>query len=188
MTLNCIYIFIVTGSLLYWCVMRPASQRFFIHSCIYLRILIISYLATFLGTNSLFVLMCRKTVNLSINQANNQTIKAIKAIQTNQTKPNQSKPNQTNKCSFPVSSFCIFLASSTNNLHFSHSLAVISWEIVTPWNLPFADRRFVTLFITAVPPELLEKNSNYAHIFGFIDWLIDCFMALYAHKNTKLCA
>jgi len=63
MTLNCIYIFIITGSFLYWCVMRPASQRFFIHSCIYLRILIISYLATFLGSNSLSVLICRKAVN-----------------------------------------------------------------------------------------------------------------------------
>jgi len=61
-----INIFIVTDSFLYWCVMRPASQRFFIHSCIYLRILIISYLATFLGTNSLSVLMCRKAVNRSI--------------------------------------------------------------------------------------------------------------------------
>jgi len=46
--------------------MRPASQRFFIHSCIYLRILIISYLATLLDTNSLSVLMCRKAVNQSI--------------------------------------------------------------------------------------------------------------------------
>jgi len=63
MTLNCINIFIVTGSFLYWYVMRPVSQRFFIHSCIYLRILIISYLATFLGTYSLSVLMCRKVVN-----------------------------------------------------------------------------------------------------------------------------
>jgi len=42
--------------------MRPASQRCFIYSCIYLRILIISYLATFLGTNSLSVLMCRNAV------------------------------------------------------------------------------------------------------------------------------
>jgi len=67
MTLNCIHIFIVTGSFLYWCVMRPASQRLFIHSCIYQRILIISYLATFLGTNSLSVLMCRKVVNQSVN-------------------------------------------------------------------------------------------------------------------------
>jgi len=41
--------------------MRPASQRFFIHSCIYLRILIISYLAT----NSLSVLMYHKAVNQS---------------------------------------------------------------------------------------------------------------------------
>jgi len=48
--------------------MRLASQRFFIHNCIYLRILIISYLATFLGSNSLSVLMCRKTVNQSILQ------------------------------------------------------------------------------------------------------------------------
>jgi len=48
MTFNCIHIFIVTGSVLYCCVLRPASQRFFIHSCIYLRILIITYLATFL--------------------------------------------------------------------------------------------------------------------------------------------
>jgi len=66
MALNCIHIFIVTGSFLYWCILRPASQRFFIHSCIYLRISIISYLATFLGTNSLSVLMCRKAVNQSI--------------------------------------------------------------------------------------------------------------------------
>jgi len=69
MTLNCIHIFIVTGSFLYWCGMRLASQRFFIglHSCIFLRILIISYLATFLGTYSLSVLMCRKAVDQSIN-------------------------------------------------------------------------------------------------------------------------
>jgi len=66
MTLSCIHIFIVTGSVLYCCDMRPASQRFFIHSCIFLRILIISYFATFLGTNSLSVLMCRKAVNQSI--------------------------------------------------------------------------------------------------------------------------
>jgi len=69
MTLNCIHIFIFTGSFLYWCVMRPASQRFFIHSCIYLRILIISYLATFIGTNSQSVLMYRKAINQSINQS-----------------------------------------------------------------------------------------------------------------------
>jgi len=59
------YTTIVTGSFLYWFVMRLASQRFFIHSCIYLRILIISYLATFLFTNSLSVLMWRKAVNQS---------------------------------------------------------------------------------------------------------------------------
>jgi len=69
MTLNCILIFIVTGSFLYRCVMRPASQRFFIHSCIYQRILIMSYLATFLGTNSLSALMCRKAVNHPLNQS-----------------------------------------------------------------------------------------------------------------------
>jgi len=69
MTLNCIHIFIVTGSFLYWCVMRPANQRFFIHNCIYRRILIISYLATFLGTNSLSVLMCRRAVNQSNSMA-----------------------------------------------------------------------------------------------------------------------
>jgi len=64
MTLNCIHIFIVA---LYWCVMRQAShQRFFIHSCIYLRILVISYLAMFHDTNSPFALMCRKAVNQSI--------------------------------------------------------------------------------------------------------------------------
>jgi len=33
------------------------------HSCIYLRILIISYLATFLGANCLSAAMCRKAVN-----------------------------------------------------------------------------------------------------------------------------
>jgi len=66
MTLNCIHIFIVTDSFLYWCVMRPASQRFFIHNCIHLRILIISNLVTFLGTNSLSVL---NAVKQSINQS-----------------------------------------------------------------------------------------------------------------------
>jgi len=66
MTLNCIHIFIVTGSFLYWYVIRPASRRFFIHSCNYPWIMIISYLAAFLGTNSLSVLMCRKAVNQSI--------------------------------------------------------------------------------------------------------------------------
>jgi len=65
MTLICIHLFIVTCSFLYWCVMRPASQHFFINSCIYLRILIISYLAMFLGSNSLSVLMCRKAINQS---------------------------------------------------------------------------------------------------------------------------
>jgi len=69
MTLNCIHIFIVIGSFLYWSVMRPASQRFFKHSYISLRILIISYLATFLGTNSLSVLMCRKAVNQSFRRS-----------------------------------------------------------------------------------------------------------------------
>jgi len=37
-----------------------------IHSCIYLRILNVSYSATFLGTCSLSVLMCRKAINQSI--------------------------------------------------------------------------------------------------------------------------
>jgi len=74
MTLNCIHIRIVTGSFFYRCVMRPASQRFFIHSCIYLRILIISYLETFLGTNSLSVLMCRKAVNQSINHSRSSDV------------------------------------------------------------------------------------------------------------------
>jgi len=45
--------------------MRPASQRFFIQN-IYLRLFIISYLATFLGTNSLSVLKCHKAVNQSM--------------------------------------------------------------------------------------------------------------------------
>jgi len=54
MTLNCIHIFIVTGSSLYWCAMRPTNQHFFIHSCIYLRILIISCsTSTILGSNGL---------------------------------------------------------------------------------------------------------------------------------------
>jgi len=65
MTLNCIHIFIVTGSFLYWCIMRPANQHFFIHSCVFLRILIISSLATFLVTNSFSVRMCREAVNQS---------------------------------------------------------------------------------------------------------------------------
>jgi len=68
MSLTCIHIFIITESFSYWCVMRPASLRFFIYSCIYLRIVFISYLATFLGTNSLSVLMCHKAVNQSSNR------------------------------------------------------------------------------------------------------------------------
>jgi len=66
--------FIFTGSFLYWCVMRPASQ-FFTHNCIHLRILFISNLVTFFGTNSLSVLMCRKAVKIDyqlINQSNPQ--------------------------------------------------------------------------------------------------------------------
>jgi len=81
MTLNCIHIFIVIGSFLHWCVMRPASQRFFIHSCIYLRIVIISYLATLLGTNSLSLLMCHRAVNQSINQSIFQPIPGNSGIQ-----------------------------------------------------------------------------------------------------------
>jgi len=44
---------------------EAGQAAFFIHSYMYLRILIISYLATFLGTISLSVLMCRKAVNQS---------------------------------------------------------------------------------------------------------------------------
>jgi len=68
MTLNCIHIFIVTGSL-FVLMCREASQSAFLYKHIYLRILIISYLATFLGTNSLSMLMRRKAVNQSINLA-----------------------------------------------------------------------------------------------------------------------
>jgi len=56
-TLNCIHIFIVTGSFLYWCVMRPASQRFFIHSCICQRFL------------ALIAFLCWCAVKQSINQS-----------------------------------------------------------------------------------------------------------------------
>jgi len=66
MTLNCIHIFIVTGSFLYWCVMRSASQRFFIRSCVYLRIFDHILFSNVFGTNSLAVLMCRKAVIQSI--------------------------------------------------------------------------------------------------------------------------
>jgi len=48
------------------CVMRPASQRFIIHSCIYLRILIITYVATFLA---LIAFLCWCAVKQSINQS-----------------------------------------------------------------------------------------------------------------------
>jgi len=37
MTLNCIHILIVTGSVLYWCVLNPdASQSAFLHTQLYL--------------------------------------------------------------------------------------------------------------------------------------------------------
>jgi len=49
---------------------HEAGQSAFLHTQLYLstnlRILIISYLATFLVTNSLYVLMCRKAVNQSV--------------------------------------------------------------------------------------------------------------------------
>jgi len=53
MTLNCIHIFIITGSFLYDVLAGQSDQRFFIHNCIDLRIWIISSLATFPGTKSL---------------------------------------------------------------------------------------------------------------------------------------
>jgi len=50
---------------------HEAGQSTFLHTQLYfyLRILIITYLATFLGTNSLYVLMCHKAVNQSIDQS-----------------------------------------------------------------------------------------------------------------------
>jgi len=46
---------------------HEADQSAFLHTQLYLRILILSYLQRFLhGTNSLSVLMCRKAVNQSI--------------------------------------------------------------------------------------------------------------------------
>jgi len=68
MTLKCIHNFIVTSSFLYWCVMRPISQRFFIHSCIYLCIFYHILLSNF-SWHCRSVLMCRKEVNQSINQS-----------------------------------------------------------------------------------------------------------------------
>jgi len=73
MTLNCIHILIVTGSF-FVLMCHEAGHAVSVsslssHRCIYLRILIISYLATFLGTNSLYVLMCRKAVSQSIKQS-----------------------------------------------------------------------------------------------------------------------
>jgi len=67
MTLNCIHIFIITGSFFVLMCHEAGQSAFFIYSCIYLQILIISYLATYLGTNSLSVLMCCKAVNQSIS-------------------------------------------------------------------------------------------------------------------------
>jgi len=88
-TLNCIHIFIVTGSFLYWwnCVMchvkwgRPVSVSSYTSSCIYLRILI--YLIMFLGTNSLSVLMCRKEVNQSIKTFDQQAANVTKSHERN---------------------------------------------------------------------------------------------------------
>jgi len=74
MTLNGIHtvfhIFIVTGGIfVLWCY-EAASLQFYIHACIYLQILIISCLATFLGTKSLSVLIIvqsSQSINQSIN-------------------------------------------------------------------------------------------------------------------------
>jgi len=54
------------GVFLYWCALRPTSQRFFIHSCIYL--FIISYLVTYLGIMA-FLCWC------AVKQSNKQTNK-----------------------------------------------------------------------------------------------------------------
>jgi len=74
--INCIHISLSLDSFFYWCIWdRPVSvSSYTLHSCIYLRILIISYLATFLGTNtnSLSVLISRKAVNQSINSFSSQ--------------------------------------------------------------------------------------------------------------------
>jgi len=53
-------------------------QSVFLHTQLYLstinlRILIISYLGTFIGSNSLSVLMCRKAVNQSVISASTRS-------------------------------------------------------------------------------------------------------------------
>jgi len=77
--------------------MRPASQRFFIHSCIYIRILIISYLATFLGTNSLSVLMCRKAVNQSITIRSIQPALSYEVLLTKNVSANLQNKTKSNR-------------------------------------------------------------------------------------------
>jgi len=53
--------------LLFVLMCHEAGQSAFLHTNFYLSTNLDLYLATFLDTNSLYVLMCRKTVNQSIN-------------------------------------------------------------------------------------------------------------------------
>jgi len=85
---------------------HEAGQSAFLHTRLYLyTILIISYLATFPGTNSLSVLMWNKTVNQSINQLTCLIIGSISTILgTNSLiSADDAVKQQTNfGCMFPV--------------------------------------------------------------------------------------
>jgi len=82
MTLNCIHIFIVTGSVLYWRVLRPASQRFFIVVFIYESwsyLILQRFLApiAFLCWCAVKQSINQSSIDLSINQSINQSINHI---------------------------------------------------------------------------------------------------------------
>jgi len=75
---------------------HEADQSAFLYTHLYsyLRILIISYLATFLSTNSLSVLMCHKAVNQSINHEYSESWIIQRTEQTEQTE--QDRPTAFN--------------------------------------------------------------------------------------------
>jgi len=178
MTLNCIHIFVVTGSFLYWCVMRPASQRFFIHSFIYLRILIISYLATFLGTNSLSVLMCLIVVNQYINQSINQSIYLIHHSVSFALPTSISSPNFVSTLLLPLVVFDMlaleFPPSSSQIYRLLHCLQIQS-------------RNHLFFGASILWPQTISVHVLLIrHIMlMFASW--NYVMLYYTHKHARLC-
>jgi len=118
MTLNCIQTFIVTGSFLYWCVMRPASQRFF--SCIHLRISITSCLSTFLGN----LIAVKQSINKWTNISRETSSLQLQCIELR----SQLLPKSEQKLSLSVTRSHVMLLNSLT-LPPKQCLSLIVWSL-----------------------------------------------------------